>query len=645
MQLVQPHTNHIVKLGTSFLEPYRRKGDPFVSLLARSTYLTKYCRDQETWTDTIRRVVEGNINLAPGVSLKEAEALFDVFWTGKCLPPGRSLWVGGVEGIPADARFNCWYVTLRQPEDWCWAANQLMLGGGVGFGLGEIEKLPVAAHGNVKLAVRCKPDHANAGEVKPDEKSFLNGSTPIFTVPDSREGWVAALRVTLTAAFSGRDQIIDVSEIRERGKPIRTFGGIACGPGPLTNLLRAAWAIIRGAQGRKLSSVECLDITNHVGKCIKSGNVRRSALIVIGNAYDRAFRDAKKDQAAVNSHRHTSNNSIMFRSEAEMADFNWSSLVDDVVEFGEPGILNMPLVWKTDPDAEGFNPCGEQALHNKEACNLVEAFPAKFDNYGDIPKALRLVTRYAMRQRLTELSDPISDAVARKNMRIGVALGGLCDFEATSSQVASWYAVTRAEANSYADELGVARPITTTTVKPSGTISLLNGSSPGIHAPFAPFYLRRTRIPMNDPMLPSLLDANVPHEYDVCDDTGNTLVLTFPMKAIHTRQTVQTQTLREQFENQKFAQQYWADNAVSATLSFNKDEKPELASLLREYVPFLKSTSLLPRAHGYAQAPYEACTQAEYEALASKIRHDHPLARGGDMDDGGECTSGVCPVR
>lgn len=645
MQLVQPQARHAVKLGTSFLEPYRRKGDPFVSLLARSTYLTKYCRGQETWTDTIRRVVEGNANLAPGVSQKEVEALFDLFWTGRCLPPGRSLWVGGVEGIPADARFNCWYVTLRHPEDWCWAANQLMLGGGVGFGLTEIDKLPTVAHGAVKLAIRCKPEHSNVDEVKPEDKAFLNGSTPIFTVPDSREGWVEALRVALTAAFAGRDQIIDVSDIRERGKPIRTFGGIACGPGPLANLIRAAWSIIRGAQGRKLTSVECLDITNHVGLCIKSGNVRRSALIIIGSAHDRDFRNAKKDREAVNSHRHTSNNSIMFRSEAEMADFNWNSLVEDVIEFGEPGILNMPLVWKTDPDAEGFNPCAEQALHNKEACNLVEVFPAKFDNRLEIPKALRLVTRYALRQRLTSLSDPISDAVARKNMRIGVALGGFCDFDTTPEQVASWFATTRTEANNYADELGVAHPITTTTVKPSGTISLLNGSSPGIHAPFAPFYIRRTRIAMNDPMLPSLLDANVPSEYDVYDKSGNTLVLTFPMKAIHVRHTVQTQTLREQFENQKFAQMYWADNAVSATLSFNHDEKPHLASLLREYVPFLKSTSLLPRSHGYAQAPYEEVSEETYRTMSAQINHNHPLSRGGEMDEGGECATGVCPVR
>ena len=331
------------RLREEFLAPYRQKQDPFQSLLARSTYLTKYCRNSESWTDTVRRVVEGNLSLASGANRTEAELLFHLFWTGQALPPGRGLWVGGIPGIPSDARYNCWYTTLYGIDDWCWVANQLMLGGGVGVGLRELDKFPDVLKGNARIVLRCLASHPNRDEVKPDDGDPLNGNTKVFVIPDSREGWVEAIRTVLTHAFNGVDLIVDLNDIRARGTPLKTFGGIACGPGPLAYLLREAWKIIRGAQGRKLTTVEALDVTNHIGLCVKSGNVRRSAMITLGGAYDQAFRDAKKDIDAVISHRHTSNNSIAFQSWDEINGFDWPSLVEDNSVYGEPGILNLPL--------------------------------------------------------------------------------------------------------------------------------------------------------------------------------------------------------------------------------------------------------------------------------------------------------------
>jgi ribonucleotide reductase alpha subunit len=646
MEIVQIAQPRSFRLKESFLAQYRKQVDPFQTLLARSTYLTKYCRDNETWTDTIRRVVEGNAALAHvPVQEREAEKLFHLFWTGQALPPGRGLWTGGIPGIPADARYNCWYTTLSGIDDWCWTANQLMLGGGVGVGLHDIDQLPIVASARARFAVWCKADHQDIGEVKPNDKAFLNGQTPVFRVADSREGWVEALYQVLAAAYEGRDLIVDVSDVRQRGLPIKTFGGIACGPGPLTHLLRSAWDIIRGAEGRRLTSVECLDITNYIGFCVKSGNVRRSALIVLGAATDQPFRDAKKDWEKVQSHRHTSNNSVVFRSWEEIANFDYAGLVEDNINFGEPGLLNLPLVWKTDPAARGVNPCGEQALHDREACNLAEVFPANFDEMTDESMTFRLVTRYCLRQRLTPLLDPRSHEVGQRNMRVGVGLGGLCDFPWEDSQLSSWFGLCRTEANDYADELGVASPITVTTVKPSGTISLLNGSSPGIHAPFAPFYIRRARLAVNDPMVPVLIEAGVPYEPCQYDNTGRTYVFSFPMRAKHTNMTVQNETIRDQIERQRRVQENWADNAVSATLSFNVEtEKEQMAALLKEHVPHLKSTSMLAKSHSYAQAPYETITEDDFNRRSAAIKSDHQLARGGSFEVD-ECASGVCPVR
>jgi hypothetical protein len=426
--------------------------------------------------------------------------------------------------------------------------------------------------------------------------------------------------------------------------PIRTFGGIACGPGPLVAMLRAVWGIVRGAQGRKLTSVEALDITNHIGLCIKSGNVRRSALIALGDPRDQKFRDAKKDFDAVKTHRHTSNNSIVFRSWSEIELMDWTAFVEDNATYGEPGFLNLPLIWQTDPDARGVNPCGEQALHDREACNLAEVFPARIEGEHARHEAFRLVARYCLRQRLTELSDPTSNSVAHRNMRIGVGIGGLCDFEWTHGELRGYFYEVRRAANGYAKELGVARPLTVTTVKPSGTISLLNESSPGIHAPFAPYYVRRMRIAMNDPMADAMIRAGVPHEPCVYDKTGRTWVFSFPCARPNARAYVVTETIRDQFDRQLAVQESYADNAVSATLSFAEDEREELIDCLKTYAKRLKSTSCLPKAHGYPQAPYEQITREQFETMSAQIDHSSKLASGGEIEVE-ECAGGVCPIR
>ena len=628
-------------LDSSFLAPYRAKRDAFPNLLARSTYLGKYKRmEDSSWTDTIARVVRGNVALDPNVTEEEAEQLFDIFWHGLALPPGRGLWTGGVPNIPVEARNNCYFADLRNVEDWRWVADMLMCGGGVGVGLQHINELPDVWPGDSRLGILCSKSHPNWGEVMPDE--FIPSPGIHVNVADSRDGWVTALEMVLHSAYNNVSPIFNLSSIRKRGAPIKTFGGIACGPGPLAQLLRAVWTIVRRAQGRRLTSVECLDITNHIGVCIKSGNVRRSALIVLGDAHDQEFRDAKKDWQAVMAHRHSSNNSIVFETEAQIDSFDWEALVEDNATYGEPGLLNLWKIRQTDPGASGVNPCGEQPLHDHEACNLSEVYPARFprERARDI---FKLVTRYTLRQRLESMSDPRADKVRQSNMRIGVGLGGICDFSWTASDLQAFYSAVRTEADLYAADLGVSLPIAVTTVKPSGTISLLNGSSPGIHAPFAPFYVRRTRIGKDEPMAQALVDAGVPHEPCVYDRTGNTLVFSFPMRS-DAKVTVQNQGVREQIERQVEVQKHWADNAVSSTISFRDDEKAELAALLKKHVKDLKSISCLPHQHGYQQPPYEEIDEETYRSMSAGINHEHPLTDGGELDTE-ECAGSVCPVK
>ena len=150
------------------LSDYYRRGDCFPDLLARSVYLTKYCRNGETWTDTIRRVVEANCDLDPNCTESERIALFKAFWQMKSLPSGRALWVGGIQGVPVDARYNCYAMVLRSTDDWAWMTDMLMCGGGVGVSLLEINQLPRVDAYPCRLGITCSRSHPDFNDVMID---------------------------------------------------------------------------------------------------------------------------------------------------------------------------------------------------------------------------------------------------------------------------------------------------------------------------------------------------------------------------------------------------------------------------------------------------------------------------------------------
>lgn len=655
-------------LRLSFLEPYRQRGDAFNSLLARSTYKNKYCRDGESWTDTIARVVNGNTAADPNITEEEEEALFDAFWNMHAMPPGRGLWTGGVPGIPVDARYNCHGLTVRSTEDWCWCMNMLMLGGGVGLGLQKIDQLPVVTEriyrhvpsgvsqcdladiafdgkDAAQLGIYCSETHPDVAEVAARHLHQLGMGAmryAQYVVPDTREGWVQAFRLVLEHAFAGKDLSLNLSHVRRRGSPIKTFGGTACGPGPLAQLLTGVWDIIRSYAGRKLDTLGALDVTTMIGRCVSAGNVRRSALLVLA-PHSEEFLKAKEDNAKLMSNRYTSNNTIVVEKLSDYETIDWLEVVKNNIKFGDPGLFNQELIQRADPEAVIINPCGEILLHDYEACNLAEVFPARCIRDGvQVEDVLALTTRYSLRQRVVPMEDEKANAVREKNMRIGVGLGGLCDFDWTPDLLKSWYKVVRQEADRYAGDLGVNRPIAVTTVKPSGTISLLADSSPGLHAPFAPYYLRRVRIDKDDQMVQALMEAGVPCE--PCVYNQNSVVFAFPTKAKHDKFFAQTESVKDQLERNLQLQQHWSDNSVSVTVSFHADKPEELAELLPYYGSRLRTCSFMSRTHGYQQPPYEEISKELYEDLYGRINHNHPLVHGKDIEID-ECSSGACPIR
>lgn len=620
------------RLSESFLEQYKNK-EPDWGPLGEFVYLRTYSRRiegenrNEKWWETVRRVVEGVFNIqrdhCKALNLpwkqekaqKSAQIMFSKIFDFKFLPSGRNLWMMGtpfVEQRGGTALLNCSFVSTEDIKEqganlYASVMDLLMLGVGAGLD----------TRGAGKLVVK---------EPKPDG---------VFVIPDSREGWVESVRILLDAFFSGKGlPTFDYSEIRPAGSPIRGFGGTASGSAPLQQLHESLTKMLTARIGQPLSSVDIVDIENFISVCVIAGNVRRSAAIMIGDADDYDYvtmKDYKLHPDELASRRWSSNNSVF----AKVGETDYNKLVDSIALNGEPGIVwleNMqkygrtadPINWK-DKDVRGTNACGEVSMQSKEFCNLAELFPSRHESFEEYKETMKMAYLYAKSVTLvpTHLAD--FNAVMLKNRRIGLSQSGIIDAFAKHGRrtVLNWsnegYKYVERLDEKYSDWLCIPRSRKTTTVKPSGTISLLPGVSPGIHYPHAEYYIRRVRVSKHNPIVDIMRVAGYEVEDDVYD-ASNTAVICFPVHEEFFVKKKEDVTIWEQCQNVADLQRYWADNNVSVTVTFKPEEKADIVSVLEAYEDSLKTISFLPLSdHGYQQAPYEEISKERYEEMASKI--------------------------
>jgi ribonucleoside-triphosphate reductase len=269
----------------------------------------------------------------------------------------------------------------------------------------------------------------------------------------------------------------------------------------------------------------------------------------------------------------------------------------------------------------------------------VETFPAAHDDDADFARTLRSAYHYAKVVTLGATPWPRTNAVMARNRRVGASVSGVAQFVAQRGLgrlhglLDRGYGEVQAADAAFSDRYGVPRSIKTTCVKPSGTVSLLAGATPGMHYPEARFYTRRVRVASTSPLLATLAAAGHRIEPDVSDPDA-TSVVEFPVDAGEGVRTAADVPMWEQLSLAAFLQRHWADNQVSCTVTFDPaTEAPRLTDALDYFQYQLKGVSFLPRAEAgaYAQMPYEAITEAEYRAAVSKLR---PL----DFD---EYTAGV----
>ena len=626
------------KLSEKFVENYKKERPPFGfnglgDLVYRRTYSRlKADNTNEEWYETVERVVNGTYNMQkewidkhglgwnPHKAQKSAQEMYDRMFKMKFLPPGRGLWAMGSPIVEEKKLYaalnNCSFVSTELIKDdpskpFCFLMDASMLGVGVGF------------------------DTKGAGSITvktPDKRR----NKDVYIISDDREGWVESLRRLLESYFYGTAPVeFDYSKIRAAGTMIKTFGGTSSGPKPLMDMHETIAKLLEKEEGQPISVTTIVDIMNVIGKCVVSGNVRRSAEIVFGDSNDEDYLDLKNYEK--NPQRKdfgwSSNNSVMVKTGT-----NYSKAANRTRINGEPGYFWIdnarafgrmadPADHK-DNKATGCNPCVEQTLESYELCCLVESFPAKHESLEDYKRTLKFAYLYAKTVTLGNTHWPETNRVLLRNRRIGCSVSGIAQFLAKHGiePLRHWleegYRTIQKYDEEYSNWLAIPRSIKTTSVKPSGSVSLLAGSTPGIHFPESRFYIRRVRIGKDSTLLDPLRKAGYKVE-PAAEDPEHTVVVEIPVDVGESVRVIKDVSMWEQMALAAFLQKYWSDNQVSCTITFDAEtEGPHIEHALQYYQYQLKGISFLPRKKDevYKHMPYEAITEEDYKKLVKDLK-------------------------
>jgi adenosylcobalamin-dependent ribonucleoside-triphosphate reductase len=637
------------KLNEEFVSQYKTKTAPFGyrdaggNSVGEITFLRTYSRlkedgTKETWVDVCERVINGMYSLQKehcktnrlpwsdakaSASAKEAfDRLFNLKWT----PPGRGLWVMGTPIVNVQknsaALQNCAFVsTLEMNKNnpaapFAFLMEASMLGVGVGF------------------------------DDKGAEKEFTiyapKADVEEFAIPDTREGWVDST-VALINSFLKADQPtynFDYSEIRPAGVPIKTFGGTAAGAEPLVRLHNYIRNLFEGRAGELVTKKDIADIGNLIGVCVVSGNVRRSAELLIGSIDDPDFLNLKNADVFPERNSYSpdapgwawmSNNSVSVEVGQDL-----SGIVEGIALNGEPGVIWLDMSRKygrlidppnnKDHRVAGYNPCAEQSLESYEMCTLVETYLNRHESVEDYKRTLKFAYLYAKTVTLLPTHWEQTNAIMQRNRRIGTSMSGVANFAdrkglpALRDWMDAGFNTVQSYDKTYSEWLGIRESIKTTTVKPSGTVSILAGESPGVHwTPGGKHFLRAIRFANSDPMLPLFQMANYRVE-PASESPTTTSVVFFPIMSDAERAEKDV-TIFEKMSLAAVAQRYWSDNSVSVTISFDPEtEKEHVGTVLHMYDGQLKTVSFLPSGNfTYPQMPYTQITEEEYEAETLKL--------------------------
>ncbi len=626
---------------------------PF-STVGYLTYKRTYSRDlgngkTEEFEDTIDRVLSASLTqLHVGFSEEELMRAKDYMMDLKISVAGRFLWQLGTKtvktyGLPSLQ--NCAACVVDHPiRPFTWAMDMLMLGAGVGYNIQRenVNKLP-------KVRGRFKPP------------TRVNDASADFIVPDTREGWVKLLGKVLKSAFYSETKntfTYSTHCVRSYGVPIKGFGGTASGPEILVTGMEQIATVLESRKGQKLRPIDVLDIMNIIGSIVVAGNVRRSAQIAIGDADDLEYLNAKRwDLGNIPNWRAMSNNSIVWDGKSTLPEEFWAGYEGK----GEPyGLINLNLsravgrLGETeypDPDVVAYNPCAEQSLANFETCALGEIFLPNMTSKAELIDSVKLLYRI-VKHSLSLPAKGLEETqeIVNKNMRMGLGVTGY--LQATEEQ-RSWlsdcYTELRKFDKAYSLVKNFPESIKLTTVKPSGTLSLLPGVTPGVHPAYAQYMIRRIRIASGHPLVQVARDHGYHVEEQIKFDGSvdhSTMVVEFPFAHPDGTIVAKDMSALDLLAAVRRLQTEWSDNSVSCTIYYRKEELEQIKEYLyNNFADNHKSLSfLLHSDHGFNQAPLSEITKEEYEALVANTTLITSIDEANiGLED--ECASGACPVR
>lgn len=636
------------KLDESFIETYKNKQQHFgFNGLGEFVYLRSYSRlkdngEKERWFETVQRVVQGTYDIQKAhiisnglhwnekKSQRSAQKMYEYMFDMKFLPPGRGLWAMGTDIIYKKGLFgalnNCAFVSTENididfSKPFMFMADQSMQGAGVGF------------------------DLKGAGKVMIESPKFWGYKPDIFEIPDTREGWVEAIGKLIDSYTNQIDDdrsevFFDYYLIRPAGVPLKTFGGISSGYEPLEEALEDIRKILEDLHDKPITERAITDIMNIIGKCIVAGGIRRTAQIVFGKGKEFIeLKDYQKHPERL-AHGWVSNNTVF----KEVGD-NYDDITPYIAKNGEPGVVYLENMKKfgrmgvnsqekylQDKLVVGANPCLEQSLENMEMCCLVETFPNHCENFMEFKDVLKYAYLYAKTVTLGRTNWKETNQVMLKNRRIGTSVSGIRQFIAKNGleELRIWldegYKHLQSIDDTYSAWFAIPKSIKTTSVKPSGSVSLLAGATPGIHHNPAGsrYYKRRVHINNNSEMYEYAIskgyeiEAKLEWKDGVWEESKDKSVVVFYCDS---KTEENNSDMWEQLNLTAFMQEWWADNQVSVTIGFepDKDEK-KIGEALDFFQYRIKGAAFLPKTspaelmrNGYMQLVYEPVTKEVYD--------------------------------
>lgn len=577
--------------------------DPFTEFIFLRTYARYLWEDgrRETWPETVDRYCNFVLGspLIPDKVRRLSKANILNF---SVMPSMRALWTSGEAARQSnEGMYNCSFLAVDSPSAFGECLYLLMCGTGVGFSVEEkhITKLPAVKHNKNLPSIR-------------------------FCVPDSRIGWKEALDVAVDCMFDGRRVFFDFDDLRPMGAPLRTMGGRSSGGDVLRQLLGYFKEIFDGAQGRKLTTVECHNLLCEIASIVVVGGTRRSALISLSDLSDEAMRRIKTPP--YNPRLHGANNSAVYYEKPSILDFldEWVDLAKSGQ--GERGIANLWAARKNAPHRrkskliQGLNPCCEIALRNKEMCNLTEVIIRAGDDFETLRDKLTSATWLGVIQSMftyfPQLTSEWKENCEEERL-IGVSLTGQMDNPGllTPEVLQLSREHVKNVARKASKILGINMPAATTTTKPSGTVSQLTNASAGLHPRWAKTYLRNVQISKMDPLYLLMVDQGVPNK----DVNGSSAILSFPIKSPDGAITRHDMTAIDQLEWYHKVAVNWSEHNSSTTIYVGRNEWLTVAAWVYDHFDELNGVSFFPKENGdstYDWLPYQDIPEEEYNRLA-----------------------------